>query len=368
MEHKNVNMSPASAPLEDVETLQMKDGRIVDINIPTGITGKELGLKNIPQPEWLIPERIPVGTVALAASPKSGKTMWASQLAYAVATGGTFLDEPVTKGTVIYCDLESSQRRSKERFQKMGLDISGLDNLIIVNSGIKKITDGLEDQLMAYKHRYRDLRLVVIDTLSKVSPGSSKDYQEETKIYSSLRNIATQLKTTVLLVHHKSKYKNDADPFASAYGTNALAGNCDVLISLSVKNKGDKEVEMFMEGNDIETYRVMLRFEKLNWTVLGSPEELEEQLSAATVIQHPIFKTIEAGIEKSATQGSYQFLAKDLPFAAQCWGIKGYLGDQNKISRWIKKNTDIIASLLAVNVVSDRVSSGTRFTVTKIFS
>lgn len=345
----------------NTEKVTMKNGKMLEIAIPSGITGKELAQKTIAEPRWLIEGKIPVGTTALAASPKSGKTIWAFQLAYAAATGGIFLGCPVTKGTVIYCDLESTQRRSKKRFAKMGLDISQLDNLIIVNSGIKTITDGLEQQLMAYRKKYEDLNLVVIDTLSKVYPGITKDYSEETKIYSSLRRISTSLGITVLLVHHKSKYKNDADPFSGAYGTNALAGNCDVLISLSTKNKGDREVELFMEGNDIETCRQVCLFEDLHWSVLGDSWEIAEKKMRDGIYKHPIYKAIEKGISMHKSEGVYSFTASSLTHDAKYWRIPGMFIPAKTLAKWIRDNKPVLEDMLEIIISERRTAGGTEF-------
>lgn len=350
------------------EQVTKKNGKVLDIAIPSGITGKELAQKNIPEPTWLIEEKIPVGTVALAAAPKSGKTIWSFQLAYAVATGGSFLGNKVEQGTVIYFDLEGPARRSKKRFEKMKLDISALDNLIIVNDGIQTLANGLEDQLIAYKQRYKDLKLVVIDTLSKVYPSITKDYNEETKIYNSLRKTATSLGITVLLVHHKSKYKNDADPFSGAYGTNALAGNCDVLISLSTKNKGDKEVDLFMEGNDIETYRVVCRFENLHWEVIGDPNDVATRKAEEAIRKSPVFQAIQMGLQHKANDGAYKFTIKEMINDSKYWGVRGYFGDPKSIATWLRQNQDMLEVMLGACISSKRASGGMEYTVSLVFS
>lgn len=77
---------------------------------------------------WLIQDLIPYDSlVILASAPKTGKTVLATALARAVATGGSFLGQTYRKNPVLWCAHEETIH---ERFHAVG-DLTPQDPLYI---------------------------------------------------------------------------------------------------------------------------------------------------------------------------------------------------------------------------------------------
>lgn len=76
----------------------------------------ELTESTMPQPAWIIPELLPVGVTVLAGLTGVGKSVFALNLALAVAENAVFLNRfPVEQGDVLYLGLEDSQRTFHRR-------------------------------------------------------------------------------------------------------------------------------------------------------------------------------------------------------------------------------------------------------------
>lgn len=336
-----------------------KGDKAVTISTPDGINAKDLMKAKIMEPEWLIPQWIPSGLCVLGAGPKSGKTIFAMQLAYAVATGTPFLEQEVTKGTVVYLDLESSPRRSRDRIVKMGMDIKDVDNLIIVNEGVNSMDDGFEEQLETYKHIYPDLRLVVVDTWQKIAPERSSSYLKDSTMFHELRDLATKLGITLMLIHHLSKAKHKDDPAQRLYGTNAMYANVDCLMLLTTDDRGSGVFDFAVTGNDIEPVNEKIQLALMHWSLLEDPESnasLTERVKA-TPYYYCLVKLLDENGGKST-----RFLPSEFGRYAESLGL-GNLGGAKAIASWFRMNAAALEKVMNVFVCESRVSEGIQFSV-----
>jgi replicative DNA helicase len=113
--------------------------------------------------------------LVIGAGTGEGKTTFATAMARAVATGGTFLDWPATPGRVPFVDAEQGTRTVKRRLAEAGLDQA--ENVDIV-----RVPDGLAlDRDPAHVHALEALlqagtyALVILDPLYKLSATASFD-------------------------------------------------------------------------------------------------------------------------------------------------------------------------------------------------
>src|SRR5262245_37255994 len=73
-----------------------------------------------PEPKWAVKGLIPEGVTFIAGPPKLGKSIFALNLAVAVAEGGKALSHfDVDQGSVLYLALEDGPRRIQERLRKL---------------------------------------------------------------------------------------------------------------------------------------------------------------------------------------------------------------------------------------------------------
>ena len=336
-------------------------GQMKEVSAPVGFTAAEMDEMNLKRTWFLIDGFLMEGLVVLAAAPNIGKTIFCSQLAYATATGGEFLGKKVKKATALYMDLENSRDETKERFDNMGLDLEGLNNLVFVNmdEGIKNIDDGFTEQLSLYKQRYPDLKLVIVDTLSKIATETfaKKDYYAETRILSGLRKAAKELKIVLLFVHHMSKLQGGNSPYAGIYGSNAFSGSSDVIIALRTTKEG--KVELSAAGNRIERIKVECAMRDMTWRLV-TKEESEKHLK----------RKLRATAEYRAVCNAYRLMSKEgilkiMPseLFEYAKGRKdvGWIDTDRKLARWIRLNRDFLQEELHVEIHEKKIEKGKQF-------
>lgn len=340
-----------------------KDNSSKCVSIPKGLSGSELAKALIEDSPYLVEGMIPTGVTVEGADPKVGKTVWAMQLSLCVASrdeSKTFLTRRTAHGTVIYMDLESSPKRSLSRLIAMGADLESLDRLHIINEDIAFLGEGLEEQIEAYTHAYDDLKLIVIDTLSKVSK-STNSFMKDSQIFHSLRKIATELGITVLVVHHLSKSVHKEDPSARLYGTQALLANVDCSITLTKSDRMSNVADLQCIGNDFESVSEVLEFNMMHWSVMeeGDPNtRLIERVTGS-----PIYYVIKRALFESDRK-SIKFLPSELVEMAKDMGLDN-IGEAKTIAKWLRENMTIVKDSLDVFVDERRTSEGVQFSIMK---
>ncbi len=108
-----------------VSSICKKDARNHPEKINSGteiirFTAAELLETPFPEPKWAVQGILPEGFNALGGVPKLGKSMWALNLALAIAYGGKAMNKiDVEQGSVVFLALEDTGRRVKTRIQQM---------------------------------------------------------------------------------------------------------------------------------------------------------------------------------------------------------------------------------------------------------
>lgn len=158
------------------------------------------------------------GLTLLAAPPKSGKTSFATALAWAVATGTPFAGRPVQKAPAVYVDFESSG--PERRFDLAGLPLAEHpDHAFHHATGLPYL--GIPEWEWAFDWMLNDLGagLVVIDSLRAAACGRRIDRSEVAReLVGGLAKAAGVTSSgvtssggaggaTVLLLHHTNAYE-----------------------------------------------------------------------------------------------------------------------------------------------------------------
>jgi archaellum biogenesis ATPase FlaH len=236
-------------------------------------SGAELMQKSFPEPRYLWNSVLPdSGLAVMAASKAAGKTLLLLQLASAISKGRDFLGLPTKLTKTLFLELELSERRTQQRLLKMGIVadrmLSFANKWTPGDEGLKTITDAIKEH---------DYGLVIVDVMQMLWPmdADSNSYQDVYSVLSPLRQIANDLGVMIVLVTHRRKMQTD-DYLDGVIGSVGIAANADVLFSL-IRTRGEQEAVLHIDGNDIESKKIALRF---NVDPLGfclsstSPEEI----------------------------------------------------------------------------------------------
>jgi hypothetical protein len=216
--------------------------------------------------DFLVPDLLTEDELfVLAGPPRGGKSLLCMNLAKAIAEGGKFLDRPVTQGSVLYVNCEDSEAKVKERQISQGWNpdtpvywlnrfkLSELDNLIDVAKDID------------------DLRLIILDTLSRIRDDSCQESNADlSRVLEPLQEFAQEKKVCIVVTHHTSKLSAEElkDPFDSIRGSGAIRATCRGAIVIA---PGDNFYRLVAENGHAENLDVKIRLDpnNLEWKLLG---------------------------------------------------------------------------------------------------
>lgn len=269
--------------------------------IKTRWTPAELYATEFPEPQWAVPDIIPVGLTFLAGRPKVGKSWLALQIAGAVGTGGRALDRSVKQGRVLYIALEDPPRRLKNRIAKQR--IPGAAAITFETTWTALPDGGLIDiQKMLETDSYT---LIVIDTLSRaLGKADQQDLAEMTTILGNLQRMAQLYNLAILLIdHHRKPAGMIANPIDDILGSTAKAAVADAALGLT-KEQGKHGATLQVTGRDLEELELALDWDGLtcSWQVLGEAGEVRKQSFGAEVVQ--AIRDITTDGEVPATTGN----------------------------------------------------------------
>lgn len=223
--------------------------------------------------EWLVEGRIPSGGVILfAGKPKAGKSVICRGLAYAVATGQTWLNHRVSAGPVWYLALEDKRSEVRKHFRQMGA--TGREPLWLV------VGDVPGDVLALLHARAAQERpaLIIVDTLQRlIRVKDMSDYAEVTNAFSPLLSLCRQTGAALMVVHHARKSGEGMD---AILGSTALAGSVDNMFIL-VRGEDSRTLSSVQRiGKDMEPVVVDLDDVSGHMKLIGTKRDVEEQHAA----------------------------------------------------------------------------------------
>lgn len=248
---------------------------------PAIISGTELMAMDFPEPVWVVKDLLPVGLAILAGPPKKGKSWFALELAMAVCSGGYFLDRKAQPGRVLYCALEDSPRRMKDRLQKQGWGTNALAELDIIFGRQFHDLYGGKDGLTAFAAMLeaRDYALIVIDTIARAfSVRDWNDTAQVTAVLSPLQEAASASGKLVLCIdHHRKRNGFDPNPIEDILGSTSKSGVADTILGL-YREPGKPGARLAVIGRDIEEQTLELRFDAFAgcWTEAARGDGLTE--------------------------------------------------------------------------------------------
>ncbi len=270
------------------------------------ISGQELQRKEIPPIRELVPGLIVQGLTVLGAPPKYGKSWLVLALCLAVAGGKPFLGYATEKAGCLYLALEDSQRRLRDRMNRLLRGESAPAGFYSSTSALTTDT-GLLPQLERFLGEHPETGLVVVDTLQKVrgsSFGRDGSYATDYRELGVLKAFADKHRLALVLVHHLRKMGDELDPFNRLSGTAAIAGAADAMIVLSKDRRSADATRLCATGRDIEELEIEIRFQKerCSWVNLGRAEDAAARRALEEYEASPIVKTVRKLVAQSAGQ------------------------------------------------------------------
>lgn len=259
-------------------------------------TMADLQRRTFKEPNWVIPNVLPTGTILLAARPKMRKTFLALQLALAVCGGRKFLDWKCNEGDVLFLGLEDNERRLKSRIRLLQTlelnppDLSGFRYWtggvdISPTTGKQYISNPEEaartyaafprgqagvDALGRFLDMYPRTRLIIIDTYAHFRDQSNNRdvYQRDVDQMMPITRLAAEREVCILVVHHEKKglaSQESADFMEDASGTSGITGTVDGVMSIKGKRGIQQETEerkLLLSGRDIpHDYEIDMAFD-----------------------------------------------------------------------------------------------------------
>jgi hypothetical protein len=239
------------------------------------ITANSLKEKKFEPVKYVLPGFITEGVTVFAGKPKIGKSWLLYDVCLASAAGRFVLGNiKPAEGQVLYLALEDSQRRLKQRLQKLWPDGSWPESLTLATEWRRADAGGLDD-IASWCRSVTKPILIVIDTLEKFRPvakGNAPAYSTDYSAITGLHKLAHSLGIAVVVVHHVRKMEAD-DPFDTVSGTTGLTGAADTILILK-RQSGN--VTLHARGRDIEESETACTFNKVTcrWTLLGEAAEV----------------------------------------------------------------------------------------------
>lgn len=179
-----------------------------------------------PEQIWLLTNCLPYGKVGMLIAPGgTGKSMFALQLAIAVATGGKFLGhwEVGNVGTSLLLFAEEDTEEIHRRLHRIA-STSSPEELTNIGNRVLVKSMAVEDNLMTradkagnvtlteYVDRLEltvkdiaDLKLIVVDPASRFRGGNENAAEDTTRFVQALERLRHLTGATILVVHHVNK-------------------------------------------------------------------------------------------------------------------------------------------------------------------
>lgn len=252
------------------------------------VPAREIFDADFPDPIWIVRDLLPIGLCLFAGKAKLGKSWQALQLARAVASGGEFLGRRLDQGKVVYLALEDSPRRLQSRMKTQGWTDDQIDNVTFVFARQFRETIG---NLTTNTEKLVDLladlspRLVIIDTLSRVTRSDQNDTAAMTQALEWLQTASHEHEFAVVLIDHHKKGFVDMDAIANVLGSTAKGAVADTIWGL-YRERGKSSATLAVTGRDVEekSWKVWIDWKTGTWkmeSTQGEPTSPREAILEA---------------------------------------------------------------------------------------
>lgn len=199
---------------------------------------------------WLVPNRlVEAGISLLSGPPKGGKSTLARNLVASVLDGRDWLGEKTEQGKVLVYSLEEDRKHYLSNLKLLGIKPENMKNCMIsytCSSVTKEALAQVEQEISSFCPS-----LVILDTLFKViQVENSNDYQQTIKALRPLEELAKEMGTHILALHHSGKGKgNDKSVSNSTNGSVGIPAAFHTCFNIEKrKDNGKTTYTIMSEG------------------------------------------------------------------------------------------------------------------------
>jgi len=188
---------------------------------------------------WILKDWIMAGGINLIAGmPAAGKSFLALDLAIGIAsTGFAWNDQPVPLGKVTYHFLDGSFRGMRSRVLNL-CNARGIRPPTNLTFDFSPLNLREPHEILSLKQRIssQGVSVIIFDVMAKFAPGADENYVAEmSPLMNSMREIANQMGTTFILIHHLNKgISNDFS--YRVRGSTDILGSVDTAIIVNYEN------------------------------------------------------------------------------------------------------------------------------------
>lgn len=247
-------------------------------------TAAELMAAEFAEPDYIIPDVLPEGILALLAGrPKIGKSWLALQWAAAVGNGGKIWGRPAKKGKVLYLALEDNPRRIQKRIRSQQWAAGGD---VVFKFAWRTMADGgladLEKEIAT-----KEYTMVVIDTLARFAKFKQREVEETTDVIGPIQRLALEFNCTIVLIdHHRKSAGNAGDVVDDVMESTGKTAVADTIIGL-YKIRGETVATLKTTGRDQDEAELALKWdgEFCCWQCLGEAAEVAKTEGQKVVME-----------------------------------------------------------------------------------
>lgn len=312
------------------------------------ITAQDLLEMDIPPLEWLVDGFLPKMSVGMIASPpKYFKSYLCIDLALSICAGMPFLGRKTHQNEVLYCDLESTKRRPRDRIRQIlgkGRPAPQGFFLLTHDDQIGAIGDGFEQSMEQAFIDHPNIALVIVDVLKNIRPSQRRNqgaYDFDYETIEAIRQQALAHKASFLIVHHTRKMQDLTDGFNDISGSTGILGACDFVWMIKKKKREDENATLYVTGRDLEALELRVTFDKkaFRWKYLGTAEEIEAQERQEDYESNSIIVSIKKLL--ATHDGAWQGTAGEIKKASKYYGAEIY-EDTRNIGVTIRNYNDLL--------------------------
>jgi len=272
--------APEPLPAWLLQLLGPASGRLEEYSLA------QLQALDLPDPRWPIRDLLAEGLTILAGPPKVGKSWLLLEWGLAITMGQPafgLLD--VDPGEVLYAAMEDTARRLKARMDRLLGPDRPWPGCLEVTHRLPRSNAGLVDTLAAWLKAHPNARLVMLDTLAKISPRwRSRDwYADDYALGEKLQQLAADHHVALVVSTHLTK-RLTADPVEQVRGSIGVTGSADTILVLR-RVRGQEEGSLLITGRDVEEQELVVTFEHGHWTLGGPAAPFQLSAERAAVLQ-----------------------------------------------------------------------------------
>ncbi|MFM4670677.1 AAA family ATPase [Aeromonas media] len=220
------------------------------------------------RPNWVVDNLIEKGEQwIINGSPKTGKSLLATQLGLAVASGSVFLNWEIKRpALVLYMDFEVNDRLFWQRYYTMSAqtNLGDAKNIkTFLRCGDYKSTDVLDPMAsQAIIDIVNDIQpdLIIWDVLARMHNAEENNNGEMGQVMRAIRKISGA--AAHIIVHHARKVSPNAGGVnagvMSMRGASSIHGEADGVISLGTREGQGARYSLTFSARAVET-RIQLR-------------------------------------------------------------------------------------------------------------